>query len=81
LAMAAASVATRLGIEREPVLLAGSTLRGLELLRSSLTAELSRRLPGANVRMLDVEPAQGAVRLAQAAAAGTLQLPAYEDGF
>jgi len=80
LAMAAASVASRLGIEREPVLLAGSTLRGIELLRTSLTADLSRRLPGADVRLLGIEPAQGAVRLAQAAARGTLQLPAYEDG-
>jgi N-acetylglucosamine kinase-like BadF-type ATPase len=81
LAMAAASVASRLGIEREPVLLAGSTLRGLELLRTSLTADLGRRLPGADVRLLSIEPAQGAVRLAQAEALGTLQLPAYEDGF
>jgi N-acetylglucosamine kinase len=81
LAMAAASVARRLGIEREPVLLAGGTLRGLESLRTSLTADLVRRLPGADVRLLSVEPAQGAVQLARAAAMGTLQLPAYEDGF
>jgi N-acetylglucosamine kinase len=81
LAMAAASVAKRLGIEREPVLLAGGTLRGLELLRTSLTADLGRRLPGADVRVLSIEPAHGAVRLARAAALGTLQLPAYEDGF
>jgi hypothetical protein len=79
--MAAASVASRLGIEGEPVLLAGGTLRGLESLRASLTADLSRRMPGAHVRVLDIEPALGAVRLAQAAALGTLQLPAYEDGF
>jgi N-acetylglucosamine kinase-like BadF-type ATPase len=76
LAMAAASVAKRLGIEREPVLLAGGTLRGLELLRTSLTADLGRRLPGADVRVLSIEPAHGAVRLARAAALGTLQLPA-----
>ena len=81
LAMAAASVARRLGIEREPVLLAGGTLRGLDLLRASLTADLTRRLPGADVRLLEVEPAHGAVRLAQAAATGTLRLPAYDDGF
>jgi N-acetylglucosamine kinase-like BadF-type ATPase len=81
LALAASSVAKRLGIEREPVLLAGSTLRGLELLRASLTADLSQRLPDADVRLLEIEPAQGAVRLAQAAAKGTLELPAYEDGF
>ena len=81
LAMAAASVAKRLGIEHEPVLLAGGTLRGLELLRASLIADLSRRLPGAEVSMLTVEPAQGAVRLAAAAAAGKLTLPSYEDGF
>ena len=78
--MAAASVAKRLGIEREPVLLAGGTLRGLESLRTSLTADLGRRLPGADVHVLGIEPAQGAVRLAQAAVLGTLQLPAYEDG-
>ena len=81
LAMAAASVARRLGIEREPVLLAGGTLRGLEVLRTSLMTDLNRRLPGADVRLLSLEPAEGAVRLAQAAATGTLQLPAYEDGF
>ncbi len=80
LAMAVVSVATRLGIEREPVLLAGGTLRGIELLRTTLTRELNRRLPGAAVRVLDIEAAQGAVRLAQAAALGALQLPAYEDG-
>jgi hypothetical protein len=33
------------------------------------------------VRLLDTEPAHGAARLAQAAARGTLQVPAYDDGF
>lgn len=79
LAMAAASVATRLGIEREPIVLSGGTLRGLDLLRTTLVADLARRLPGAEVRLLSAEPAYGAVRLAAAAARGTLNLPAYDD--
>jgi glucosamine kinase len=79
LAGAAASVACRLGIERDPIVLAGGTLLGLRRLRDVLVQELAVALPRARIIPLSVEPAAGAVRLASAAAAGQLALPAYLD--
>jgi N-acetylglucosamine kinase-like BadF-type ATPase len=81
LAGAACSVAKRLSIENEPVVLSGGTLLGLGQLRRQLIRELGTRLPSAEVLPLAVEPAHGAVFLARAALGSTLQLPAYDDAF
>ena len=81
LAGAAYSVAKRLGIEREPIVLSGGTLLGLGQLQRQLTAELARRLPDAPILPLAVQPAHGAVFLARAAATSTLRVPAYDAEF
>jgi N-acetylglucosamine kinase-like BadF-type ATPase len=80
LVTAAASVAKRLGIENEPVVLSGGTLLGLSRLKGLVLEELSRVLPDAQVWPLATEPARGAVHLATRAVEGTLRVPAYEDG-
>jgi N-acetylglucosamine kinase-like BadF-type ATPase len=77
LAGAAASVARRLSLERCPVVLAGGTLRGVVPLRERVLSDLSRALPHAEARVLDVEPALGAVRLALLLAAGRPAIPTY----
>ena len=81
LAGAVLSVARRLSIESETVVLAGGTLLGLELLRRHLTEELAACLPSTPVVPLAVEPAQGAVHLACAALNGTLRVPSYDSAF
>jgi len=77
LAGAAASVARRLSLERCPVVLAGGILRGVAPLRERVLANLSRALPDAEARVLEVEPALGAVRLALSLAAGRPAIPTY----
>jgi N-acetylglucosamine kinase-like BadF-type ATPase len=79
LASAAASVITRLGMRGDvfPTVLAGGVFRGLPSLARDVTARLSEVAPRSAVRVLDVEPAVGAVRLALAAANGVLAVPAY----
>ena len=79
LAAAVVSVASRLGLHDAPVILAGGTLLNVARLRSGVVAHLSRRLPHAPVRPLDVEPALGAVRLAAALDGGRAAVPAYVD--
>jgi N-acetylglucosamine kinase-like BadF-type ATPase len=79
LADAAASVAARLSLATCPIVLAGRVLLGLPTLQERVTARLAERLPEATIRTLDAEPAQGAVRLALAAARGRLSLPVYLD--
>jgi len=81
LAGAVYSVAKRLSIETEAVVLSGGTLLGLGQLRRQLTRELATRLPNAPVMPLMVEPAHGAVFLARAALSSTLRVPAYDDAF
>jgi N-acetylglucosamine kinase-like BadF-type ATPase len=81
LAAAAASVARRLSTEREPVVLSGGTLLGMDRLRQQVTEELAIRLPQAPVRPLQTDPAHGAVHLARAALTGTLRVPAYDAAF
>ncbi|HXT71785.1 MAG TPA: BadF/BadG/BcrA/BcrD ATPase family protein [Vicinamibacterales bacterium] len=81
LAKAVHSVASRLSIEAEPVVLSGGTLLGLGQLRRQVTRELSRLLPESRVVPLETDPAHGAVHLARAALSGALQLPAYNDAF
>jgi len=79
LAFAAASVIARLGMRGDvfPTILAGGIFRGLPSLARDVTARLSEVAPRSPVRLLDVEPAVGAVRIALAAAHGALTLPAY----
>ncbi|MBI2187442.1 MAG: hypothetical protein HYU37_10065 [Acidobacteria bacterium] len=79
LASAAASVISRLGMRGEafPTILAGGMFRGVSWLTRDVQARLSEAAPRSAVRLLDVEPAVGAVRLALAAARGTVQMPTY----
>jgi N-acetylglucosamine kinase-like BadF-type ATPase len=79
LADAAVSVASRLGLTSCAMVLAGRVLRSLEIYRAHVTDRLRERLPQSTPRVLDVEPAHGAVRLAIAAARGRLALPSYLD--
>ena len=44
-----------------------------------MTEQLASLLPRAHVRLLDVEPAYGSVRLALALARGELQVPVYVE--
>lgn len=79
LASAAASVITRLGMRGDvfPTILAGGIFRGLPSLARDVTVRLSEVAPRSAVRILDVQPAVGAVRLALAAARGSITIPAY----
>lgn len=79
LAAAAASVVSRLGMRGEtfPTILAGGIFHGVLWLTKDVTARLSEVAPRSEVRLLDVEPAVGAVRLALAAARGTVRIPSY----
>ena len=79
LAAAAASVITRLGMRGEafPIVLAGGIFRGVPWLMGDVASRLADVAPRSAVRLLDVEPAVGAVRLALAAARGDVTIPAY----
>ena len=79
LAAAAASVITRLSMRGDtfPVVLAGGIFRGVPWLTSDVRMRLSEVAPRSRVRLLDVEPAVGAVRLALAAARGDVTVPSY----
>ena len=79
LAAAAASVVTRLGMrgDRFPTILAGGIFRGVPWLAADVAARVSEVAPRSQVRLLDVEPAVGAVRLALAAAGGAMAVPSY----
>ncbi|MFI5178780.1 MAG: N-acetylglucosamine kinase [Vicinamibacterales bacterium] len=79
LAAAAVSVATRLGLDACPIVLSGGMFRGVPRLQASVTRRLAQALPRASVQRLTVEPAQGAVHLALALAAGHVVVPAYID--
>ncbi|MBI3264665.1 MAG: hypothetical protein HYZ58_16185, partial [Acidobacteria bacterium] len=76
---AAGSVVTRLGMRGEmfPTVLAGGIFRGVPWLTGDVTARLSEVAPRTDVRLLDVEPAVGAVRLALSAARGHVTIPSY----
>ena len=76
---AAASVITRLEMRGEPfpTLLAGGVFRGVPALVDHVVSRLAEVAPRSDVRLLDAEPAIGAVRLALAAARGPVVLPAY----
>jgi N-acetylglucosamine kinase-like BadF-type ATPase len=79
LAAAAASVITRLGMRGEAfsIVLAGGIFRGVPWLTGDVASRLSEVAPRSAVRLLDVEPAVGAVRLALAAARGEVTIPSY----
>jgi N-acetylglucosamine kinase-like BadF-type ATPase len=79
LAAAAASVITRLDMRGEvfPTVLSGGIFRGVPWLTKDVTARLFEVAPRTEVRVLDVEPAVGAVHLALAAARGEVSIPAY----
>ena len=79
LALMAESVVTRLDLPDGPIVLAGGIFRVAPRLAAGLTGELARRVPQAPVRVLDVEPAHGAVRLALALVQGQLKVPEYVD--
>lgn len=79
LALMAESVVMRLELPQGPIVLAGGIFRVAPGLAARLTAELATRVPRAAVRVLDVEPAHGAVLLALAMVRGTLHVPEYMD--
>jgi N-acetylglucosamine kinase len=79
LAAAAASVVTRLGMRGDvfPTVLAGGMFRGIPSLVESVTTRLGEVAPRSEVRRLEIEPANGAVTLAIAAARGNVVVPTY----
>ena len=79
LASAAGSVISRLEMRGDafPTVLAGGIFRGIPWLVDDVTRRLSEIAPRTHVERLNVEPAIGAVRLALAAAHGSLALPIY----
>ncbi len=79
LALMAESVIRQLDLLQGPVVLAGGIFRAAPRLAAGLETELARRAPQAPVRVLDVEPAHGAVLLALALVRGTLQVPEYRE--
>jgi N-acetylglucosamine kinase-like BadF-type ATPase len=79
LALMAESVVTRLHLPEGPIILAGGIFKAAPALAAALAAELARRTPRAAVRVLEVEPAYGAVLLALALVEGRLTMPAYAD--
>lgn len=79
LAAAASSVVTRLDMRGEvfPTILAGGIFKAVPWLAGELIDLMSEVAPRSEVRVLDVEPAAGAVHLALAEARGGAKLPAY----
>ena len=81
LAGSAVSVATRLGLRSEvfPLPLAGGIFRSVPQVRWLVMTRLREQLPTAQPTLLEVEPAQGAVRLASGLVQGTVRVPVYLD--
>jgi glucosamine kinase len=79
LAGAAASVISRLEMRGDvfPTILSGGIFRGVPWLAGDVTRRISEVAPRSEVRLLDVEPAMGAVRLAIATAQGRAMVPSY----
>ncbi len=79
LTAAAASVIGRLEMRGEvfPIVLAGGIFRAIPWLTRNVTTGLSEVAPRAEVHVLRVEPAVGAVRLAIATARGEARVPIY----
>jgi N-acetylglucosamine kinase-like BadF-type ATPase len=80
LVLAAQSVAARLEMRGDPFtcVLAGGAFRGVPWLAEELPRRLGEVAPLCKVRVLEDEPAVGAVRLALAEAKGGAQLPKYK---
>ena len=81
LASAAKAVATRLEMRGDAFIfvLAGGVFRVVPWLVTELERRLVEVAPRAHVRLLDREPAAGAVRLALAEARGGATIPRYRD--
>jgi N-acetylglucosamine kinase-like BadF-type ATPase len=79
LVLAVRSVATRLEMRGHqfPLVLSGSLFRVLPTLFSEVSSRLPEVAPRSQPRVLDVEPAVGAVRLALAEARGGARVPQY----
>lgn len=79
LVVAARSVATRLEMRGVafPLVLAGGLFRVLPTLRAEVLSRVVEVAPRSRPRVLDVEPALGAVRLALAEARGGARVPRY----
>jgi N-acetylglucosamine kinase-like BadF-type ATPase len=76
----ASSVAMRLGLRECAIVLAGGVLRAMPLLQTAVTTQLRHTMPAATTRLLDAEPATGAVRLAAALTRGPVTVPRYYEG-
>ena len=81
LVSSAASVVARLHLEHEPFtfVLSGGIFRAVPWMREQLGDRLPRVARLAEIKPLDVEPAEGAVRLALATLAGTARVPVYVE--
>jgi N-acetylglucosamine kinase-like BadF-type ATPase len=79
LVAAAASVVTRLDMRGDvfPTVLAGRIFKAIPALAADVGERMAEVAPRSEVRLLQVESAQGAVTLALAAARGAFTLPAY----
>jgi N-acetylglucosamine kinase-like BadF-type ATPase len=79
LALSATAVASKLGMRGDafPFVLAGGMFRVMPSLAGELRVRLGEVAPRAEVRVLTVEPAEGAVALALAEAEGRTALPRY----
>jgi hypothetical protein len=73
------SVAERLEMRgvQFPLVLAGSIFRVLPALKADVIQRVAEVVPRSQPRLLDAEPALGAVRLALAEAHGGARLPVY----
>jgi N-acetylglucosamine kinase-like BadF-type ATPase len=79
LAAAASSVVARLGMRGDvfPTVLAGGIFKGIPSLVTNVTTRLAEVAPRSEVRRLEIEPANGAVTLALAAARDEVVIPVY----
>ena len=79
LTAAASSVVNKLGMRGEvfPTILAGGIFKAVPWLSGQVMVLMSEIAPRTDARVLDVEPAVGAVQLALAEARGGVRLPAY----
>jgi N-acetylglucosamine kinase-like BadF-type ATPase len=79
LAAAAASVINRLNMRGDEfrIVLAGGIFNGIPALVPNVSGRLPEIAPRSHVKLLDVEPAMGAVRLALAATRGEVAVPVY----
>ena len=74
------SVARRLGLVGQafPFILSGGIFRAVPWLDQELTRRLPVVAPGSTVRLLDREPARGAIALALQEATGGVTIPRYQ---